>query len=424
MTVLADIGQLATCPPDATGAGVVDRAALVWDAGRVVWAGPEADLPERWADAPRQSAGGRLVVPGLVDCHTHLAHAGDRSDEFVARIEGTPYLELARRGGGILKTVRATRAASDQALAASARERLAVMLRQGVTTVEAKSGYGLTVADEVRTLRLYQRLGEAGPQRIVGTLLAAHVVPPEFEGDRAGYVRQVVDEMIPVAAADGLAGFVDVFVERGAFTPDEARTIFEAARAHGLGARLHADQLSDTGGGALAAEVGAASADHLECVSDAGIGAMAGAGVVAVSLPIATLVLGQEPMPARRFLEAGVRVAVATDFNPGSAPSASLGLALWLACTRQRMTPTEALRGATAEAARALALTDGTGSLVPGAPADAAVFDAPSLDAWLAGWDTRPAVRTVIGGETVWGRGKWGAPTDSPTHPSPDRPTH
>ena len=403
MTVLADIGQLATCPPETRDAGLVDRAALAWDAGRVVWAGPEAELPDRYADAERQSAGGRLVVPGLVDSHTHLVHAGDRSDEFVARIEGTPYLEVARRGGGILSTVRATRAASDERLEASARERLATMLRQGVTTVEAKSGYGLTVADEIRTLRVVQRLAESGPQRIVATLLAAHVVPPEYTDDRAGYVGRIVDEMIPAVASESLAAFVDVFVEDGAFTPDEARTIWAAARARGLGAKLHADQLSDTGGGALAAEVGAASADHLECVSDDGIQAMARADVVAVSLPIATLVLGQEPMPARRLLDAGVRVAVATDFNPGSAPSASLPLALWLACTRQRMTPAEALLGATARAAHALGLSDGTGSLVTGAPADLAVFDAPTLDAWLAGWDARPAVRTVIGGETVWG---------------------
>ncbi len=410
MTVLADIGQLATCPPDGRDAGLVDRAALVWDdasprsACRVVWAGPQADLPARFADAERQSAGGRLVVPGLVDCHTHLAFAGDRADEFVERIRGTPYLDIARRGGGILKTVRATRAATDDALEADARDRLSAMLRQGVTTVEAKTGYGLTLADEVRVLRLYRKLAGQGPQRIVPTLLAAHVVPPEYAADRAAYVRLITDEIVPAVAAEGLARFVDVFVEESAFTPSEARVIFQSARAHGLGAKLHADQLSDTHGAALAAEVGAASADHLECVSDDGIRALAESGVVAVSLPIATLVLGQEPLPARRLLDAGVRVAVATDLNPGSAPSSSLGLALWLACTRQRMTPQEALRGATAEAARALRLTDGTGSLTPGAPADLAVVDAPSLDVWLSTWRAEPVARTVIAGETAWER--------------------
>ena len=402
MTVLVDIGQLATCPADGSDAGLVDHAALAWDDGRVVWAGPEAALPQRFADTDRQSAAGRLVVPGLVDCHTHLAHAGDRTGEFVERLEGTSYLDIAERGGGILSTVRATRAATDDELAATARERLASMLRQGVTTVEAKTGYGLTAEDELRVLRLYRQLGEAGPQRVVPTLLAAHAVPPEYARDRAGYVRLVVDEMIPQAAAEGLAAFVDVFVEAGAFTADEARAVSAAAARHGLGVKLHADQLSDTGGAALAAEVGAASADHLERVSDAGVRALAAAGVVAVSLPIATLVLGQEPAPVRRLLDAGVRVAVATDFNPGSAPSACLGLALWLACTRQRMTPQEALRGATVEAACALRLADGTGSLAPGAPADLAVFDAPSLAAWLAGWRGEPALRTVVGGDAAW----------------------
>ena len=404
MTVLTDIGQLATCPPDAHDAGLVPDAALVWDEGRIVWAGPEADLPDTFAEADRQSAHGSLVIPGLVDCHTHLAFAGDRADEFVERIKGTPYLEVARRGGGIQKTVRATRAASDADLEAAARERLAAMARQGVTTVEAKTGYGLTLADELRVLRLYRRLGEAGPQRIVATLLAAHIVPPEYADDRAAYVRLIVDEMLPAVANEGLADFVDVFVEETAFTAFEAWTIFAAAHAYGLGAKLHADQLSDGDGAALAAEVGAASADHLECVSPDGIRALAEAGVVAVSLPIATLVLGQEPLPARALLDAGVRVAVATDLNPGSAPSASLGLALWLACTRQRMTPEEALRGATAEAAHALRLADGTGSLTPGSPADVALVDAPSLDAWLSTWRAEPVRRTVIAGETVWER--------------------
>lgn len=400
MTVLTDIGQLATCPGD--GAGLVDDAALVWDDGVVAWSGAHSALPERYAHRDRQSAGGKLVVPGLVDCHTHLAFAGDRSGEFVERLRGTPYLEIARRGGGILSTVRATRAASTVGLGEAAGARLAAMLRQGVTTVEAKTGYGLTLHDELRVLRLYREVADRVPQRIVPTLLAAHIVPPEYASDRAGYIRLIADEMIPAAA--GLAAFVDVFVEQGAFTCDEARTVFTAARAHGLGAKLHADQLSDTGGAALAAQAGAASADHLECISDGGILAMAQAGVVAVSLPIATLVLGQEPMPARRLLDAGVQVAVATDFNPGSAPSASLGLALWLACTRQRMTPEEALVGATSTAARALGL-NGPGSLVPGAPADFAVFDAPSLDIWLATWRAEPALRTVIAGETVWQRG-------------------
>ena len=401
MHLLTDIRQLATCPPDGVGAGLVDDAALVWDEGQILWAGPEADLPEAYRAGETTSAGGRLVVPGLIDCHTHLAFGGSRADEFVERLRGTPYLEIARRGGGILNTVRATRAASPEHLLDLAGVRLGGMLRQGVTTVEAKSGYGLTVADEVKTLEVYRQLGAEGPQRIVSTLLAAHAVPPEYAEDREGYIRLITDEILPQAA--GLATFVDVFVEQGAFTPDEARAVFAAGRTHGLVPKLHADQLSDTGGAALAVEVGAASADHLECISDAGIEALASSSTVAVSLPTATLVLGQEPLPARRLLDAGAAVAVATDFNPGSAPSPSLPLALWLACTRQRMTPEEALRGATAVAARALHL-DGVGSLVPGYVADVAVLEASTLDCWLYAFSPDDALRTVIAGETVWER--------------------
>ena len=225
MTVLTDIGQLAMCPAGGRDAGLVDDAALVWEDGRIVWAGPEADLGGQFAGARRESAGGRLVVPGLVDCHTHLAFAGDRSDEFVERLRGTPYLEIAARGGGILSTVRATRAASDAELAEGARQRAHAMLREGVPTVEAKTGYGLPLAAELRVLRVYRQLAEDIPQRIVPTLLAAHVVPPEFADDRDAYVRLIADEMIPAVAAGGLAAFLDVFVEEGAFTTDEARAI-------------------------------------------------------------------------------------------------------------------------------------------------------------------------------------------------------
>ena len=403
MTVLTDIGVLATCPPDARpqdDIGLVERAALVWDdAGDVRWAGPEAELPRDYAGAARQSARGGLVVPGLVDCHTHLAFAGDRQDEFVARLRGADYLAQARQGGGIAATMRATRAATEDELLAGARARLGAMLALGVTTVEAKTGYGLSLADELKTLRVYARLAADGPQRIVPTLLAAHTVPPEFLDDRDAYLRLVCETIIP--AADGLAAFCDVFVESGAFTVEEAERVFAAGRAHGMTPKLHADQITDTGGGALAARVGAASADHLERVSTDGIAALAATGTVAVSLPIASLVLGVDPLPARALLDAGVPVAVATDVNPGSAPSLDLHLALWLACTRQRMTPHEALAGATSAAARAVGLSGTVGSLVPGARADVLLLDAPGVTAWL--YDFRPGrVRGVwIGGRTA-----------------------
>ncbi|HEX9951796.1 MAG TPA: imidazolonepropionase [Rubricoccaceae bacterium] len=404
MTVLIDIGTLATCPPDAAAQGeigLIERAALVWDdAGAIVWAGPEAGVPAAYADFPRESARGGLVVPGLVDCHTHLAFGGDRAGEFVARLRGADYLAQARQGGGIAATMRATRAATEDELLDGARSRLAAMLALGVTTVEAKTGYGLSLDAELKTLRVYEHLAADVPQRIVPTLLAAHTVPPEFADDRAAYVRLVCETIIPAAA--GRAVFCDAFVEVGAFTADEAERVFAAGRSHGMTPKLHADQLSDTGGAALAARVGAASADHLEYVSEAGIAALAAAGTVAVSLPIATLVLGQEPLPARRLLDAGVPVAVATDFNPGSAPSLDLHLALWLACTRQRMTPAEALAAATSAAARALGLAGVVGSLVPGARADWVVLDAPDVDRWL--YDFRPGRvrRVVISGRTVW----------------------
>ncbi len=403
MTALTDIGVLATCPPDARpqdDIGLVEQAAVVWDAaGDVVWTGPEADLPADYADADRVSAEGALVVPSLVDCHTHLAFAGDRQAEFVARLRGADYLAQARAGGGIAATMRATRAATEGELLAGARSRLRAMLALGVTTVEAKTGYGLSLADEIKTLRVYARLAADGPQRIVPTLLAAHTVPPEHAADREAYLRLVCDAIVP--AANGLATFCDVFVEDGAFTAEEAERVFAAGRAHGMTPKLHADQITDTGGGALAARVGAASADHLERVSPAGIAAMAEAGTVAVSLPIASLVLGVDPLPARALLDAGVPVAVATDVNPGSAPSLDLHLALWLACTRQRMTPHEALAGATSVAAKAVGLSGTVGSLAPGARADLLLLDAPGVEAWL--YDFRPGrVRSVwIGGARV-----------------------
>jgi imidazolonepropionase len=409
-TVLEDIAELAVCPLAGGQAdvGLVPDAALAWADGRVAWAGPARELPTRFRNAARLSAQGRAVVPGLIDAHTHLAFGGDRAGEFTERLGGTPYLEIARRGGGIAATVRATRAAAEDDLYRRARATLAFMQRRGVTTVEAKSGYGLDVDAELRTLRLYRRLNDEGPQRIVPTYLGAHVVPPEHRSDRTAYLRLIADTMMPRVAAEGLAVFFDVFVEDTAFTPAEARALCRAARAHGLGVKLHADQLTDTGGAFLAAEVGAVSADHLECVSDAGIAALARAGVVAGSLPIATLVLGVNPLPARRLIAASVPVMVATDFNPGSAPSPDLHLAAWLACTRQRMTPHEVLKGLTVYAARALKMEDRIGSLEPGKAADMAVLDAPTVEAWLYDYRPGPVARTIIGGETVWATGASG----------------
>lgn len=403
MRLLTNIGSLARClaagPQD--DANVVRHAALAWTEGVVRWAGPETELPPEFRKWPAEDAEGRLVVPGLVDAHTHLAFAGWRADEFERRIRGASYVEIAAAGGGIASTVTRTRAAAAGALLESCRAHLAAMARLGITTVEAKSGYGLSLESELRILGVYRDLAREG-HRLVPTLLAGHVVPAEFRDRRAAYLELVIEEIIPRVATEHLARFCDVFVEDSAFSIDEGRRILQAGKRHGLRPKLHADQLTSSGGAELAAELGAASADHLECISAAGIESMAQAGVVAVSLPFASLYLGVTPMPARRLLAAGVPVAVATDFNPGSAPSYHLPVAMTLACTLQRMTPAEALKGATIVAARAIGVEGETGSLEPGKAADFAVIDADSVEQWLYHLRPNACIRTVASGRELW----------------------
>jgi len=405
---LRNIGLLATCAAEG-GQGeihAVPEAALAWDDdGRVTWAGPQAKMPRRlaaWKSEDDLDAGGRLVVPGLVDCHTHLAFGGWRADEFVRRARGESYADIARAGGGILATVRATRETSEDELVERAAGFLERMLALGVTTVEAKSGYGLDLHQEIKLLRVYRRLAERVPQALVPTLLAAHAVPPEYAGDREGYVWLVCEEIVPAAAEEGLARFCDVFVEEGAFTPADARRVLEAGRKHGMAPRLHVDQLRDGGGAELAAELGAVSADHLEHVSPAGIRALAAASTVGVALPLASLYLGAPPAPARRMVRDGVAVAVATDFNPGSAPSYHLPLAMTLACVQGGLTPAEALKGATLIAARACGEEERAGSLEKGKAADFAILDAPDVETWLYHHRPNACVATVIGGRVTW----------------------
>jgi imidazolonepropionase len=406
MNLLHNIAQLATCREDGGQGDIhtIADAALAWDRKTIRWVGPRAELPREYREIEPMDAGGGLVIPGLVDCHTHLAFGGWRAEEFEQRIRGRTYVEIAAEGGGIARTVRLTRAAAEQVLVDRAAGFLAEMLALGVTTVECKSGYGLDRLNELKLLQVYGTLARTQPVRLVSTFLGAHVVPPEQRADRARYVSQLTEELIPEVARKGLAAFCDVFVESSAFTADEARVILLAGRAAGLGLKLHADQLSAGGGAELAAELGATSADHLEAASDEGIAAMARAGVVAVSLPLASMYLGQRPMPARRFIQAGVPVAVATDFNPGSAPSYHLPLALTLACTMQQMTPAEALKGATSFAARALGLASRVGSLEAGKAADFALVDAPDVNHWLYHFRPNACRATIIGGATIWGR--------------------
>ena len=405
MKVLANIAQLATCRAEGGQGDIhaLPNAAMAWDDDGVIrWLGPEKELPAEYRRAERLDAGGRLVIPGLVDCHTHLAFAGWRADEFEQRIRGRTYLEIARDGGGIMSTVRQTRAAAETDLLQRAAGFLQQMLALGVTTVECKSGYGLEPDAELKLLRVYRRLAKEQPVRLAPTFLGAHIIPPEFRDNRAEYVNLLIERMIPAVAQEALALCCDVFVEDSAFSIAEARRILRTGQGAGLAAKLHADQLTAGGGAELAAELGALSADHLEHISERGIEAMAAKGVVAVSLPLASLYLGQPPMPARRLIEGGVAVAVATDFNPGSAPSLHLPLALTLACTLQRMTPAEALKGATIHAARAVGLESGVGSLEPGKAADFALLDAPDVNHWLYQFRPNACVMTVINGVERW----------------------
>ena len=393
--LLKNIGALAVCPMQGGQAHIhlIRDAAILWKGDTIQYAGREHGLADwlvtRGLDSENAHAGGaanggmripdqaevfdaegRLVIPGLVDCHTHLAFGGWRPGEFEMRSLGKTYEEIAAAGGGILSTMAATRRASEEELLEKSAGLLHRMVSLGVTTVECKSGYGLRLEDELKQLRVYQRLRMQSPVRLMSTFLGAHALPPEYSGNRSGYVSLVIEEMIPAVAEHKLATFCDVFADAPAFTREEARRILVAAREAGLIPKIHADQLTSAGGAELAAEVEAISADHLECISDRGVAAMKQAGTIAVSLPLATWYLRKQPLPARELIRAGVPVAVSTDFNPGSAPSYHLPLAMHMACTLQHMSPAEVLKGATIYAAAALGLDGVTGSVEAGKKAD------------------------------------------------------
>jgi imidazolonepropionase len=385
MTVLRNIGQLATCPANSVqqDAGLINDAALVFEGNRIVWIGQQEQLPGSFNAHESIDCGQRLVIPGLVDCHTHLCFGGWRNDEFEMRLQGKSYQEIAEAGGGIRSTVAATRTETVEQLLDKALCALKGMLDLGVTTVECKSGYGLEMAAELKQLQIYRQLNDLQPVELIPTFLGAHMVPDEYQQDREAYIRLLCEVLIPHVSELGLARFCDVFVEKGAFTLTEARTILETAGQSGLGLKVHADQLSNGGGAQLAASLGAVSAEHLEYADVDGISALAQAGTVAVSLPLASLYLNERYIPAREMLNAGVRVAIATDFNPGSAPSYHLPLAMTLACLNQGMTPQEAIMGATTVAARAVSAEQRIGSLLPGYDADIAIIDTPSVNHWL-----------------------------------------
>jgi len=356
----------------AGGYGIVDDGAVAVRDGRIAWVGPRSEA----AAADREhDCGGLWLTPGLVDCHTHIVHAGNRSDEWEARLNGASYEDIARQGGGIMSTVRATRAASEDELLRQSAPRIEALLAEGVTTLEIKSGYGLDLASEAKMLRAARRVGELLPVDVATTFLGAHALPPEFAGRADDYIDEICERMLPALAEAGLVDAVDAFCERIGFSHAQTARVFEAARRFDLPVKLHAEQLSDQGGAALVAEYGGLSADHLEHLSAQGAAAMARAGTVAVLLPGAYYFLRETVMPPLALLrEAGVPLAVATDCNPGTSPMTSLLLAMNMACTLWRMTPLEALLGVTANAARALGRGD-IGTLEPGKRADFALWD-------------------------------------------------
>jgi len=386
--------NLATMRDDALG--LIEDGAIAAKDGVIAWIGPCAALLDH--TAPVTDCAGAWILPGLIDCHTHLVFGGNRSAEFEQRLAGASYEEIARAGGGILSTMRATRAATEAQLVQAALPRLDALLREGVTTIEVKSGYGLEMEAELRQLRAARALGAQRAVSVVTSLLAAHAVPPEYKGRQGEYVRVVTEEIIPRAAAEGLANAVDAFCENIAFTPEETARVFAAARHHGLPVKLHADQITDGGGAALAAAHHALSADHLERSNAEGIAAMAAAGTVAVLLPGATLILRETHFPPIAAMrEHGCRMALSTDMNPGSSPALSLLLMLNLGCTLFRLTVPEALLGVTRHAASALGLKD-RGMLAEGMRCDLALYriERPAeLCYWLGG---NPCIGRVVGG--------------------------
>lgn len=409
-------GRIATMDPSGPAGdaayGALEGAAVAVEGGKIAWVGRDGELP----GAPRDLAAavddlqGRWVTPGLVDCHTHLVYGGDRAGEFELRLQGASYEEISRAGGGIRSTVTATRAADESALLAAALPRLDSLLAEGVTTIEIKSGYGLALEDELKQLRVARRMSEQRPITVRTTFLGAHALPPEFEGQADAYIDAVI-AMLKRVADSGLADAVDAFCENIAFSPEQTARVFTEAQRLGLPVKLHADQLSDLGGAALAARFGALSADHLEYTSTDGVAAMATAGTVAVLLPGAFYCLRETKLPPIQvFRDAAVPIALATDSNPGSAPVTSLLLMLSMGCTLFRMTPEEALAGITRNAAQALGLGETHGTVTQGKVADLAIWDIerPAELAYRVGFNplsarikdgvVTPAGRTTPGG--------------------------
>lgn len=358
--------------------GIIENAGVLCRGGRIAWAGPMAAFPGLLGvDIPELDAAGRVVIPGFVDSHTHMMFAGDRAAEFALRAQGATYQQIAEQGGGILRTIRDVRAATKKELKRSTARHLMAMMKHGTTTVEIKTGYGLTMDAEVRMLEGIHELAQEEMATVVGTFLGAHAIPPEFKADSEGYVRLIIDTMIPYAAKRSLARFCDVFCEKGYFDVRQTEEILLAGKAHGMVPKIHAEELTALGGAELAGRIGAVSADHLEKITPEGIEALRRGGVVAGLLPGVSFFLNHGYAPARALIDAGVAVAIATDFNPGSCMSYSMPLMMTIACTHMRMSPAEALVAATLNGAAALGLSATHGSIEAGKQADLLVAEVP-----------------------------------------------
>jgi imidazolonepropionase len=393
--------HLATMSDDLSYGECHNGAIAVKD-GVIAWLGKQSSLPKNYSATQVIDGNGAWLTPGLIDCHSHIVYAGNRSNEFEDRLNGTSYEEISQRGGGIISTVNATRVVSEADLFAQSLVRVKRLLQEGVTTLECKSGYGLDLPTEEKILRVARQLGEQLPVRICTTFLGAHAVPPEYVGRADAYIDFVCEKMLPALAAKGLVDAVDAFCEKIGFTPAQTERVFQAAKKHGLPVKLHAEQLSDQGGAALTARFQGLSADHLEYVSDAGITAMAASGTVAVLLPGAFYFLRETKLPPVDALrKASVPIAIATDCNPGTSPMTSLLLAMNMACTLFKMTPLEALQGTTRNAAKALGISNQIGSLAVGKRADFALWqvDRPADLSYAIG--ANPCCGVVFGGQML-----------------------
>jgi imidazolonepropionase len=402
LVCVAEAGERVRRAPALAAPLVLYNASLVVRNGIIDWIGPSAELPTLPPDAVVIDASGRAVLPGLVDSHTHLLFAGTRAEEFERRLAGASYQEIAAHGGGINATVRQVRQATKEHLKELARARLTRLLSFGVTTVEVKSGYALNSADEIKCLEAIAELNAEGPLELVPTFLGAHDVPPEFRSDRAGYVRLLTNEVLPEVARRGLAEFCDVFCESGVFSVAESERILRTALDLGLRLKVHADELSPLGGAELAARLGAASADHLLCITEAGIEALAASGTVATLLPGTAFFLGVPYAPARRLIEHGLAVALASDCNPGTCPTENLPLIGTMACTQMRMLPGEVLTALTLNAAAALGRSDRLGALSLGRQADLVICDVPDYRQVFYHFGVSHAWRVIKRGRVVY----------------------